>query len=345
MKILIKSILILCLLVFTGYFVVNYALERYTPALVKNVKNRLAEKGIEVRKFEYEKIALSSYNTVALKKVDLAFQLNRKIYGKESFNAQFRAGAVAVRLANLSNPSLFIRLEDFSILIAPDDKSVKKVFAELKNAQLRTKTPLYLHTPFESAKSIMTDITNLFKDDFTSIDIEFEAKAMLGVDDKKLEAGLYTERENDTTYLRFDKNDIGRISEALDLELVDAEIAVVSRHPSKVPAMIKITSEARRLSKLEKSRNPSFPEDAFRHLYWSYHLTRELGPELAREITDAHETAPGNTKDERLMDYHNNEVARRLAAQKLSDAQLKQIVLHSSKVIRNPGEVPQKTGQ
>lgn len=53
--------------------------------------------------------------------------------------------------------------------------------------------------------------------------------------------------------------------------------------------------------------------DAFRHALWSYTLTKSLGPAKARYITDAHERIEGNKPGSRLMDLHNNWVARRLA--------------------------------
>ncbi|SDH66461.1 peptidoglycan-binding domain-containing protein [Roseospirillum parvum] len=55
--------------------------------------------------------------------------------------------------------------------------------------------------------------------------------------------------------------------------------------------------------------------DAFRHALWSYRMTRELGAEVAKEITDAHErhTLDTNPMGDRLMDLYNNRIGRLLA--------------------------------
>lgn len=53
--------------------------------------------------------------------------------------------------------------------------------------------------------------------------------------------------------------------------------------------------------------------DAFRHALWSFLMTRELGPEMAKRFGDAHEISKPNPDDERLMDLYNNHMGRVLA--------------------------------
>jgi hypothetical protein len=48
------------------------------------------------------------------------------------------------------------------------------------------------------------------------------------------------------------------------------------------------------------------PGDAFRHCYWSALLTRDIGFNNAKAITDAHEEFPHNPAAEKQMDLHNN---------------------------------------
>jgi hypothetical protein len=53
--------------------------------------------------------------------------------------------------------------------------------------------------------------------------------------------------------------------------------------------------------------------DAFRHALWSLNLTRALGAQDAKTITDAHEVSNYNDPGERIMDLYNNEIGRNLA--------------------------------
>ena len=56
------------------------------------------------------------------------------------------------------------------------------------------------------------------------------------------------------------------------------------------------------------------PVDAYRHVLWSYSLTKEFGPKFAEQVTDAHEKYDfENTEAEHRMDYNNNAVGRQYA--------------------------------
>ena len=300
------------------------------------MKSQLEARGIEVGQFQYKKITLNSYNSVSLKDVALRFRLSQKTFGKNSCGARLHANSIAVRLASFNEPSLYVTLEGFDIIIDPGEQMRKSPFAELRNGYVSTIQPLHPDNPFESAKSLADGIENLFNEDFTTVNLHLKGSVPVSFDSKKFDVRLFTERKNDTTFLKFNKADVRKVSEEFDLGLVDAEIAIIAAHPSKVPAMIQITRQAKTLSEREKRKDPAFPEDAFRHLYWSYHLTRALGPALAKKITDAHETAPGNTKAERMMDFHNNEFARDLAKKNLTVNDLKRIARYSGQVIKQP---------
>lgn len=54
--------------------------------------------------------------------------------------------------------------------------------------------------------------------------------------------------------------------------------------------------------------------DAYRHALWSIKLTRRLGAEKAKEITDAYERyRPNQSRESQVMDLENNKIVRELA--------------------------------
>lgn len=300
---------------------------------------RLEQKGIIVENFDYSSVRMNSFNSCALSDVDLDFYLNRKMYGKESFKAAFNAKTITIRFADFRNPSFFFSLSDFSLFIHANEGDDRKTFGKLENGFLKTRIPLYLKTPEESAREILTEIKILFNENKTPMDFEIEADVFLGIDDKEIKVRLFTDRIGTITYLKFNDRDIFEAAKSFDLDLSVKEAEIIANHPGKVPGMIKITRDAKKYSMFEKSKHKTFPEDAYRHIYWSYHLTRAFGPELAKEITDAHETEIGNTEKEHQMDYHNNEVARNYAKEILSTDEIINRVLHSPEIIRDPNEV------
>jgi hypothetical protein len=339
LKALLKTIIFFLLLLIVAYFSANFVLRKLALKAVATLQPRLEQKGILIDKFDYSTVRMNSFNSFAISDIDLQFHLNRKMYGKESFKADFDAQSLTVRFADLKEPSFFFTVKNFSLFIQAEEQTEKKTFGKFENGYLITRLPLYLKSPEESGREILKEIKTLFKESKTSVDLDVRSDVLLGIDDKEIKVGLYTVREDSVTYLRFDSEDIVAAAAEFDLDLAEKEAEIIAQYPSKVPSMIKISRDAKKYSKNEKSKNISFPEDAFRHIYWSYNLTREFGPELAQQITDAHETAPGNTKKERAMDYHNNEVARKYADQVLSVDELKYLVLNSDEIIRFPNEV------
>ena len=319
-----------------GYFGANYVLKRLTAKAVVQLKPKLKEKGIVIEHFSYSKVRLNSFNSCAIMGIDLDFRLNKKMYGKDSYVAQFDAKSVTVRFADFNNPSFFFTFKDFSIYVEPDERKVKKTIGKLENGFLKSRIPLYLKDPEASAREIFAEVKTLFDESRSTINLDIQADVLLEIDDKEIEVGMFTERKDDTTYLRFDANDIWKAAEIFELELGEKEAEIISKYPGKVPALIKITRDAKKFSHVEKSKNKQFPEDAFRHIYWSYNLTRELGPKLAKEITDAHETVPGNTPQEREMDYNNNAVGQKYASKSMDVEAIKDLVLHSEEVIKHP---------
>jgi hypothetical protein len=80
-------------------------------------------------------------------------------------------------------------------------------------------------------------------------------------------------------------------------------------------------------------------EDAMRHVFWSFLLTNQFSPEFALLVTYAQEMRPGNTPDERAMDFHNNAVGRNLATEGIFFGALPDQVRTDPGIIRDPEEV------
>ena len=105
------------------------------------------------------------------------------------------------------------------------------------------------------------------------------------------------------------------------------------------PLIMSITSEARRTARESHARDRSIPEDAYRHVLWSYLLTRAFDEPFAQQVTDAHEILPTNTAAERRMDYINNLIGREYARRGVTQNQILYLVHNDPQVVRSPEEV------
>ncbi len=329
---------ILAALLLIAYIGGNYMLEKTAKEFITELTPKLEQKGISIENFSYGDISINSPKSIKIKNVDLQFKLKQEEFGDNSYTANFSADYVLLKLASISNVSGTFAINNFSIFVEPDDKRVEKPFGKIEKAIFLCGIPISLKHPEKDAEEVLREVEKLF-DTNSAQRLELIGDVQLGIDGKEVGIGLITEKHGDYVSLQFDKDDIFAASKEFELELTEKEAEVIANYPSKVPAMLRITREAKQKSQHQGRRDKNFPEDAYRHIYWSYHLTRVLGPEISKEITDAHETAPGNTKKERLMDFHNNEVGRGMAKVNYSDEDLIEIVLRSKEIIRNPNSV------
>ena len=93
----------------------------------------------------------------------------------------------------------------------------------------------------------------------------------------------------------------------------------------------------------EHQHDPAVPEDAFRHVLWSYLLTREYGVDFSMKVTDAHEEGrTENTRDEKLMDINNNRIGRNYAKSGYPETSLLAILMYDPEVITSLGQVAER---
>ena len=107
--------------------------------------------------------------------------------------------------------------------------------------------------------------------------------------------------------LGFDPNGKGQYEESLQTPIDGIRAALLADEA------VKTVDKQIRKGRFTKASRNGGDADAFRHAYWNYRMTEELGPDAAKRFGDAREiTAPGPDGD-RLMDLFNNNVGRRLA--------------------------------
>ena len=122
--------------------------------------------------------------------------------------------------------------------------------------------------------------------------------------------------------------------------LAPEQVEIVSLYPVRVPVIMLVTDRALDLARRHEP-DDFWLRDAHRHVTWSYLLTRHFGPEFAATVTDAQEMRPGNTPNERAMDFHNNAIGRRLFAEEVGLGALPRRVREDPDIIRHPDEVPE----
>jgi hypothetical protein len=179
-------------------------------------------------------------------------------------------------------------------------------------------------------------LEEVLKSNRTSVPVEFTGRTTFRIGRISAEAGLRMEQGTGGSVLVMDKGDLRRISGSLQEKLTDAEIELLSANPVQAPQLLRVKERAQEESTRAHRANASIPEDAYRHVLWSYLLARDHGGDFAKKVTDAHEANPANTDTDRRMDTTNNAIGRRYAAEGLEESQLLGRVLADPDIVSAP---------
>jgi hypothetical protein len=161
------------------------------------------------------------------------------------------------------------------------------------------------------------------------------------VGEQSFSARFRTEKQDDRYVLVMDTKDLKRAARQYlrwDKESVtDAEVELIAGYPLRVPSLLRIADHARTEAQQAARRNPEVPEDAYRHVLWSYLLMRRFGEDFAEQVTDAHEVGdPAESAAEHKMDYHNNAIGRAYARAGHPELSIMTRVMIDRQVMREP---------
>ena len=309
---------------------------RIARQALPSLQARLEPAGIGLGDVAFSRIRISPWLN-GLVVSDLQAQLDLKPLDRIRLRSRLEIATLKVRLARPFSLRGAMRATGIELRLDPSDRPSRLPFDRLSNARL-TIGDLPLGDPRLAVSSIRDKLQALFSENAAIGEVEFSGEVVLEVDGVTQVANLYTERLGEAFKLRFREEDIRAISEAKGMDLVPEQIEIVSLYPLRAPVILALTDQARTLA-TQHAPEDVWLHDAMRHVVWSFLLARTFGPEFATKVTDAQELRPGNTPDERAMDFHNNAIGRRFAAASIPLEALPDRVRLDGDVIRHPDEV------
>jgi hypothetical protein len=310
------------------------------PSLVQKaipkVQARLASLGIAFSDVSFSSLRVSPWlNGVVLSDVQTQLDLNPS--DRIQLRTQLEISTLQVRLTNPFSLRGRVQASGLEVRLDPSDRPRQLPFERFTNAHLVV-GDLPLTNPQQAAAAIREKLKTLFFENQAVGEVAFSGEVIVVVGDVERVANLYTERAGETFKLRFREVDIAAIAQAKGLGLVPEQIEIVSLYPLRAPVLLTLTDQARALA-IQHAPDDVWLQDALRHVIWSFLLTRTFGSDFAATVTDAQELRPGNTPDERAMDFHNNAIGRRLVAENVALATLPNRVRSDPDIIRHPDEV------
>jgi hypothetical protein len=306
-------------------------------ALVK-VASKAKTMGVELVDLDSGEIEIPSPLEASVQKFTADFDIG--VPNKNKVRSRFESQNVALMAAGIFPPMARIELQDFSLKFHPEDVPNDFPFDGFRSGSFLS-APFPVMSPDQAMRTSLGRLETLFDENEVKADFNFSGYVSVLVQKGvSVDALLFTESlEGGSRRLRFKREDLQQIVEKANVRISDAMLEILSEYPLRAPMLMAISHKAKKDAELKKKLDANYPDDAFRHITWSYNLAKTFGPEFAKLVTDSHETLDGNTPDERLMDYHNNAVARGLVADGIQPNALEQIVLSDPQVIRSPNEV------
>lgn len=309
---------------------------RFVRSSAVKLTAQVAQLGISLDDLRFESVRVSPLlNSIELGNFHAQFDLNPR--DNIRLKSAVDADEIEVRVGIPFTLNGSVRASGLEVNYDASDLPRSLPFDRFANAQFEVRN-LPLTRPRQAAQEIRSKVEELFFENKAVGDVQFSGEVQLTVDEVEMNARLYSEQKGARFRLRFMEQDIRMISDAKGMNLADEQVAIVSDYPLRAPVIMVITDRALDLARLHEPHD-HWLLDAHRHVTWSYLLTKQFGPEFALKVTDAQEMKPGNTPDERAMDYHNNAMGRKLFAEGVPLAALPRQIREHPDIIRHPDEV------
>jgi hypothetical protein len=335
-----RGLLFLLVLLFVSWLAAWFVASALAPDVARRalprVVSQVDELDVGLSEVEFGTIRISPRLTRAVLQ-DFHARFDLDLHDRAQLQSRAAIRELEVRLDRPWALRGSVRATGLDVYLDPADLPRSVPFDRFANAELVV-GDLPLTRPRQVVEQLHAKLTELFLENKAVGDVNFTGEVELTVDDAVMTARLYTERVGERFRLRFDESDIQALCDRKRMGLAPEQVAIVSLYPIRLPVILRVTDEARFRARVHEPGDV-WLRDAHRHVTWSFLLTERFGPEFAATVTDAQERRPGNTPNERAMDFHNNAIGRRLSADGVDLASLPQRVREDPDIIRHPDEV------
>ncbi|BET69397.1 hypothetical protein ASA1KI_43150 [Opitutales bacterium ASA1] len=292
-----------------------------------------AERGVELGGMQVGSAVMPGVGTVAALGVRAEAQLARGLLHAGREGLFLEAGRVSLSLLDLRRGRVLLTIEDGTIVVL--DPAGQPTGQQITKARAEVELSLAWRHLESSVLVIEEEMRRLLRDGWFNLPARISGEAQFQVLGKWQEITIGSEVDRGVTRLLLEHEDVRTIAKAYMLPLTEAEIDLVAHHPVRAPALLRFSQQAFASAEALRRKDRSYPYDAYRHVYWSWLLTREFGPEFAERVTDAHEIRPTYEVSEasRRMDLHNNAVGRAYALANVPEREIPQRVSSDPNVI------------
>jgi hypothetical protein len=338
--------LLLVLLVMI-YLLGNWGLAYATDLALIRLARQDQQHGLEVSRTEYQRARISGFRSAGWTHLSMDLQFPDSLSFDPNRSFQFRVDRADGWLMGTTQAGFQLQglAVDSRLASAPqgaekedsEEDAQRSSQQRIRMPKVHGEFPFVLFNPLPSLDRALAELSKLVTTGSTTMRLTAEGTLEFSLR-KTLVALRIRVHQQDATYtLILDPADLRPISALFEERLTTAEMKLIAAYPLRAPRLLRIKDDAESSASKAYQRDARVPQDAYRHVLWSYLLTRAYGESFATRVTDAHEQGDtGNTPGEREMDYHNNGVGRRLAREELERRDILSHVQTDPRVMREP---------
>jgi hypothetical protein len=324
------------------YLVGNHLLGSYSRQAMTVIAKRGQRHGVAIEEPSFEQARISGIRTARWTdlRARLQFPDNEAFDPNRTFDAH--VGQVEIWLSG--GGLVDLEAQDVTVISvgadaakidgpATEDPRSERIHARRFHCQFE----MDLLDPLPGLVNILPELMGLMKAGATQIPVVIEGDLEFSLKGEVVKARVQVAEVEGGQTLVLAADDLRPLSALFDEALTDAEIELISTYPLRAAQLLRTKDDAESTAKAAHERDDQVPQDAYRHVLWSYLLTQKYGAAFAERVTDTHEQGDtGNTPAERDMDYHNNAIGRSYAGDKVQRRQILSRLESDPAVIRAP---------
>lgn len=294
---------------------------RFSDRWLVHAQTEAAGYGVKIREASFRCSGLSSLNTLRWKNLSGQVEISSGDVFTRARKFSIKARSLDISWIGVFPPLFEVRangIQMSSAVIAETLGDQNTRSERVDQGALRFQTVYTFWNPRKArreAGALFSKLLELARKGKTTLMLDFKAAVLFEIHNTPIQASIESRRIEGMTHLRMPVQDLITLSAVLDEGLTSHEIQILSENPMLAPQLLRIRNYARTTAYRAGKNDASVPKDAYRHILWSYLLTREFGESFSEKVTRAHEinAVLDNTAAQTAMDFKNNAVGRRYA--------------------------------
>lgn len=327
--------------VFIFYAVIAVAVTPLSHRALDMISDKADKIGMKLHKIYFESVVISSPIELTWKEAVAQVTFPDKEFFLSGKVISVSAEKFSLRIKNLQKRKFGLNIQGLTLQIVDQAEEDPMEYIEGQNLEL--KFELHSMKPDEiskQAKNWANGLSDLLIYGKTTWPITFSGATHLTFRGKPARVRLSVHPEGDHYALSLYRQDLNELAKRLVEPITEAELDLISKYPLRAPALLKISDYAALSARAASKKIPTVSENCYRHVLWSYLLTKQFGVEFAKTLTDAHEAATVDGEGDRDIDLRNNEVGRSYALEKIPEASILPRLLTDPRAVLNAKEWP-----